>query len=653
MHLTRLKIKNFRSIKSLDIELRPTTVFIGPNNAGKTAILDALRIALTRRWGQRGTGFTEYDVHLEHDGVDPKKAPGVEIEVEAEESTPDEWPDAVQQDLGEIVQIDPNTGRRSVTLQVLFRWEPRTSRFEPRWSFLNLQREPTSPHGGKGARRVNLEKFWRYVPTFYLGALRDASDEFGSRSQFWRRLLRSVDIPPGLEDEVHQDLERVNQKLIGADPKLEQVSRTLAEATKIAVRHQSGEAGLDIVPMKSWDLLSKAGIVLRNREGSPLLPIRRHGQGVQSLSVIFLFKAFVDHLLKDHYVAESEPVLALEEPETHLHPQAARSLWRRVRELPGQKILTTHSPYFVQYVPFRDLRLVRLADGPHQASGQDQGGRDDHEGTVVRSLPASFSTEIDHANGLEKVVANSRGLLEYSPSTRKLTANGVLKQSTYRELLKCYPDRAKDREKLRDLRDRSVDHMGDDELQSLETWARRVRGEVFFADQWLIVEGQADYLIMHAMARALDYDLDEHGTALIDAQNNGDPAVFAALARALRIPWFAVFDGDEAGKKYIRRIENRGFSEADMARCRTHEAGDLEAQLIHDGLGKELKSIAVVVDPRASKKLTDDASLQEWLGDNKVRYASELANKILTSPSLVPRLPTTFRDALDNIRRLQ
>ena len=635
MHLTRLKIKNFRSIRSLDIELRPTTVFIGPNNAGKTAILDALRIALTRRWGQRGTGFTEYDVHLEHDGVDPKKAPGVEIEVEAEESTPDEWPDAVQQDLGEIVQIDPNTGRRGVTLQVLFRWERRTSRFEPTWSFLNLQHEPTSPHGGKGARRVNLEKFWRYVPTFYLGALRNASDEFGSRSQFWRRLLRSVDIPPGLEDEVHQDLERVNQKLIGADPKLEQVSRTLAEATKIAVRHQSGEAGLDIVPMKSWDLLSKAGIVLRNQEGSPLLPIRRHGQGVQSLSVIFLFKAFVDHLLKDHYVAESEPVLALEEPETHLHPQAARSLWRRVRELPGQKILTTHSPYFVQYVPFRDLRLVRLTD----------------EGTVVRSLPASFSTEIDHANGLEKVVANSRGLLEYSPSTRKLTANGVLKQLTYRKLLKCYPDRAKDREKLRDLRDRSVDHMGDDELQSLETWVRRVRGEVFFADQWLIVEGQADYLIMHAMARALDYDLDEHGTALIDAQNNGDPAVFAALARALRIPWFAVFDGDEAGEKYIRRIENRGFSEADMARCRTHEAGDLEAQLIHDGLGKELKSIAR--DLGASEKLADGASLRTWLckNKNKVRYASRLAAETLTSPSLAQKLPTAFREALDDIRR--
>lgn len=72
MRITSLRIENFRSIKSLAIELGETTVFIGPNNAGKTAILDAIRIALTRRWGQRGTGFTEYDVHLAHEDDDPK-----------------------------------------------------------------------------------------------------------------------------------------------------------------------------------------------------------------------------------------------------------------------------------------------------------------------------------------------------------------------------------------------------------------------------------------------------------------------------------------------------------------------------------------------------------------------------------------------------
>lgn len=61
MRISKIHIENFRSIRNLDVALGETTVFIGPNNAGKTAILEALQIALTRRWGQRGSGFAEYD----------------------------------------------------------------------------------------------------------------------------------------------------------------------------------------------------------------------------------------------------------------------------------------------------------------------------------------------------------------------------------------------------------------------------------------------------------------------------------------------------------------------------------------------------------------------------------------------------------------
>ena len=85
MRISRLSIKNFRSIKDLDIELSDTTVLIGPNNAGKSAILDAMRIVLTRRWGRRGTGFTEYDIHLATENDDPKDSPGITIEIRVEE----------------------------------------------------------------------------------------------------------------------------------------------------------------------------------------------------------------------------------------------------------------------------------------------------------------------------------------------------------------------------------------------------------------------------------------------------------------------------------------------------------------------------------------------------------------------------------------
>ena len=36
MRITSLRIEDFRSLRSLEIELGETTVFIGPNNVGKT-----------------------------------------------------------------------------------------------------------------------------------------------------------------------------------------------------------------------------------------------------------------------------------------------------------------------------------------------------------------------------------------------------------------------------------------------------------------------------------------------------------------------------------------------------------------------------------------------------------------------------------------
>jgi|SRR5882724_996503 len=211
MRITGLHIENFRSIQSLDVELGETTVFIGANNAGKTAILDAVRISLTRRWGQRGTGFTEYDIHLATDADDPKTSTGVVIELRAEETQVDEWPEGVQQALDEIVQTDPVTGKSSVTLNVRCAWNPAERSYEPGWAFLNAARQPLI---AGSARRLNLERFWQYIPVFYLGALRDADDEFSPRSQFWGRLLKAMEIPQQLEGRVQKVLDLLNKKLL-------------------------------------------------------------------------------------------------------------------------------------------------------------------------------------------------------------------------------------------------------------------------------------------------------------------------------------------------------------------------------------------------------------------------------------------------------
>jgi len=206
---------------------------------------------------------------------------------------------------------------------------------------------------------------------------------------------------------------------------------------------------------------------------------------------------------------------------------------------------------------------------------------------------------------------------------------------------------------LLDLKNRSKLYISDEELQALETFARRIRGEVFFADRWMLVEGQAEYLIVHGLARALGYALDDHGVALIDAVNNGYPPIFAKLARALNIPWLAVFDGDDAGRGYLQGIIDRDFDATWLAdRCRLLPAGNLEQQLLADGLGAELRQILQQLG-KAQAATCDEVTLRRLLEDNKTDYAALLAARLQNDAGLAARMPQAFRDSIGALRGLQ
>jgi putative ATP-dependent endonuclease of the OLD family len=78
--------------------------------------------------------------------------------------------DAMQQSLEEISQTDPVTGKSSITLNVRCAWNEPDGCFQPGWAFLNAARQPLI---GGSARRVNLERFWQYVPVLGIGEQRN------------------------------------------------------------------------------------------------------------------------------------------------------------------------------------------------------------------------------------------------------------------------------------------------------------------------------------------------------------------------------------------------------------------------------------------------------------------------------------------------
>ncbi len=191
MKLREIRVKNFRNLVDVTIPMGDTTVLIGENNSGKTALLDALRIALPRSVAARGIPFDEYDYHMAKPGDSPQTSDGIVIELWFRENVPDEWPVSLIQALTDIIQTDPLKDMDSIGLRLSSKYDKIAKEIITKWEFLTLDGQPL---GGKGANPINLTKFLSYIRSFYLSALRDSNDEFSPRSQNWGRILRDLTI---------------------------------------------------------------------------------------------------------------------------------------------------------------------------------------------------------------------------------------------------------------------------------------------------------------------------------------------------------------------------------------------------------------------------------------------------------------------------
>ena len=95
------------------------------------------------------------------------------IELYFEEKTPNEWPDEITDSLFGITQPDPIDGRNSITLRVTYKLNPIEKSYEPGWAFIDINGQPLGTREAK--RAANTQDFFKYVPVFFLSALRDAS----------------------------------------------------------------------------------------------------------------------------------------------------------------------------------------------------------------------------------------------------------------------------------------------------------------------------------------------------------------------------------------------------------------------------------------------------------------------------------------------
>ena len=373
MRLTNLAIRNFRCIRELILDLDETTVLIGENNTGKTAVLDAVRICLERLRGRGRRQFDEYDYHLASSDASPTEAEPIEIRLSFVESEAEPWAEEVGQALVDVASLGPDD-RRQVTLRVSSQFDSSVNDFTTDWSFLDASGEAL-PGTARSGRLLNALQ--GLVPVFYLSALRDASRHFAPSGRFWRSFLGELGLPEDQRQDLQAELAKLNDRLIKAHGPLAEVRGELEDAKRVVDFGAAQAVTVEALPTKLFALLSRAQVQLASRSGARI-PVAEQGEGTQSLAVLLLFGAFLRSQLSG-LDPNASAITALEEPEAHLHPSATRALMQLVDDLPGQKLISTHSGHMLASIPATAIRRLAYAGGNIKAYRIDANSLTDEE----------------------------------------------------------------------------------------------------------------------------------------------------------------------------------------------------------------------------------------------------------------------------------
>jgi len=406
----------FDSSSPLEVAFRSgLNVIAGENDAGKTALIDAIRFTLGTR-GDNYLRLTEDDFHVSQEG----RSSELKIHCTLGSLTDEEMAAFL-----EWCVIEDGALRLHVHLTAHLKATP-AGRYRVSWE----RRTGTEESGLKVDGELR-----EYLLSTYLRPLRDAERELspGRRSRLAQILSampemtkeggarEAGDAPPTLMDIIKDADDQVaqNTTVKGIEKRVNEdyFSKLSFDTDKLkAVLSLGAETSLQ-------QILERLELVLRS---DPPLPERvRRGLGMNNA----LFMAAELLLLQSE--TDRMGTLLIEEPEAHLHPQLqARFMQMLEEQLSGdnapQVILTTHSPLLSAGVDLNSVIICQGAQIYPLAKGCTALEPDDY--AFLRRFLDATKANLFFARGVLLVEGDAENLL--IPSIAKalghdLTARGV------------------------------------------------------------------------------------------------------------------------------------------------------------------------------------------------------------------------------------
>jgi len=384
-----VRVSNFRSLENIEADLGDLTVLIGANNSGKTSFLDALYAAIGA--SRKPVGLD--DIRLAPAEALPPKTREITIDVrirpvDTTGTMIDSFPGGSYWTSlwgPGIIQDPKDDFKEFVAFRTTLAWSAGKGDYALRREFLKEWRpfaewlKLPAPTEKKSVTIDQIEP----IALHYIDAKRDLEDDLRKQGSFWRRLTEDLGLSEDEVAEIESELTGLNQQIVSKSVVLQHLKTSLAEMQKVV---SSDSAGIDITPVsRKFRDMTKGVDVSFATTGSQTFPLARHGMGTRSLASLLVFKAFASwrSTQVEALANQIHTFLALEEPESHLHPQAQRSLFSHIKSMPGQRVVSTHSPYFAGQAELDDLRLFKKRGGDTYITKLDLSGMN---ADVIRKL---------------------------------------------------------------------------------------------------------------------------------------------------------------------------------------------------------------------------------------------------------------------------
>jgi putative ATP-dependent endonuclease of OLD family len=343
MQLVSFSVLNYRSITTAyKLPVKQSTVLIGPNNEGKSNILRALVTSLealksfrdskilagrlrsyNSQLADRYSWANDFPISLQ--ASTPTGESFFNLEFKLTDSEIEDFYQEVKSNLNGNLPIQLTLGNKQPGFRVLKRG--------PGGAALSRKAEQIA---GFVAKRININ----YIP-----AVRTSDAAEDVVTQMLERELLAAERDPQFQAALAQIA-----KL--QEPILSKISAGIGETLKEFLPNVKSVRVS--IPQEARYRAMRRSCEIVVDDGTPTT-LSRKGDGVQSLAALSLLRR-----APENGTGTQQSILAIEEPESHLHPQAIHQLRHVLAEIAqkNQVIMTTHCPLFVDRTSIRSNVIV-------------------------------------------------------------------------------------------------------------------------------------------------------------------------------------------------------------------------------------------------------------------------------------------------------